>query len=49
MWILIEVLVKERNISMNIGRSIKNVSKNIKSDNKKYLVVEYVSKGVKNC
>jgi len=46
---LIEVLVKERNISMNIGRSIKNVSKNIKSDNKKYLVVEYVSKGVKKC
>jgi hypothetical protein len=39
---LIDVLVKEK-ISINISRSIKNVSRNIKVIVKKYLVIEYVS------
>jgi hypothetical protein len=29
-WTLIEVLEKKRNVSMNISRSVKNVSRNIK-------------------
>jgi hypothetical protein len=41
-WMLIDVLVKEK-ISINISRSIKNVSRNIKVIVKKYLVIEYVS------
>jgi hypothetical protein len=41
-WMLIDVLVKEK-ISINISRSIKNVSRNIKVIIKKYLVIEYVS------
>jgi hypothetical protein len=39
---LIDVLVKEK-ISINISRSIKNVSRNIKVIVKKYLVIEYAS------
>ena len=38
----VNVLVKEK-ISINISRSIKNVSRNIKVIIKKYLVIEYVS------
>lgn len=41
-WMLIDLLVKEK-ISINVSRSIKNVSRNIKVIIKKYLVIEYVS------
>ena len=41
-WMLIDVLVKEK-ISINISRSITNVSRNIKVIIKQYLVIEYVS------